>query len=225
MKNCKNERLTVFYQYLKNEGLVESKKDFAEKLGKSSAQISNYFTGTDNFSEKIVRQIQKSFPMLNGEWLEVGHGSMLKSEQSKEIAIVSKTVGIPLVPIDVVAGFQDGDNDGITVEQCERYVVPEFEQKGVEFLTRVSGSSMLPKYNNGDILACKKIRELTFIQWGKIYVLDTVQGALVKRLYEDPKSSDRVICKSDNSERYKDFSIPISEIRSISIVLGVIRLE
>jgi len=222
-------------QLLKLKSITKYK--FCKDLGLSNG----FLDKPREISTDKYANILAYFPDVNPEWLLTGSGSTLKvqyltdtefakfdkdmkSGAYKPVSITAKE-GIPLIPIEALAGFQGSDNDGITILQCEHYIVPEFEQKGVEFLTRVSGSSMQPKYNNGDILACKKIRELTFIQWGKIYVLDTVQGALVKRLYEDPKSSDRVICKSDNFERYKDFSIPISEIRSISIVLGVIRLE
>jgi phage repressor protein C with HTH and peptisase S24 domain len=96
---------------------------------------------------------------------------------------------------------------------------------GCEFVIRVSGSSMYPKYSNGDLLACKKIPAITFFQWGKVYVLDTVQGALVKRLFEDKENSDNIICQSDNKENYPAFSLPKNEIRSLSIVLGVIRMD
>lgn len=95
---------------------------------------------------------------------------------------------------------------------------------GAEYLIRVSGSSMYPKYSSGDILACKKIHEITFFQWGKIYVINSAQGAMVKRLFECTTNTDNIICKSDN-EKYPPFELPKSEIRSLSIVIGVVRLE
>lgn len=97
-------------------------------------------------------------------------------------------------------------------------------ERGVEFMIRVSGSSMYPKYANGDILACKKIHEILFIQWGKVHVIESAsQGALVKRIFEH--DTDTIRCVSDNKENYPAFLMPKSDIRSLSIVLGVIRLE
>jgi len=81
MKTAKNERLAFFFEHLKNEGVVGSKKEFAKKIGKSGAQMSNYFTGIDNFSEKIIQEIQKAFPILNKEWLQTGYGEMLTTSQ------------------------------------------------------------------------------------------------------------------------------------------------
>ena len=132
---------------------------------------------------------------------------------------------LPLISIEAVAGFPTMDNDGVSINDCEMYNVPEFASKGAQYLIRVSGSSMHPSYANGDILACRKIDSITFFQWGKVYVLDTNQGALVKRLYEDKEHGDNVICHSDNAELYPRFSIPRDEIRSLSIVVGVIRIE
>ena len=133
--------------------------------------------------------------------------------------------GIPLIPIEAVAGLPTIDNIGVSFADCKRYVIPEFEGKGVDYMIRVSGSSMYPKYSNGDILACKYIENVLFLQWGKIYVIDSSQGALVKRVFQDETNPDNLILVSDNKENYPPFSFPKSDIRSLSIVIGVIRLE
>lgn len=133
--------------------------------------------------------------------------------------------GIPLIPIEAVAGLPTIDNIGVSFADCKRYVIPEFEGKGVDYMIRVSGSSMYPKYSNGDILACKYIENVLFLQWGKIYVIDSSQGALVKRVFQDETNPDNLILVSDNKENYPPFTFPKSDIRSLSIVVGVIRLE
>lgn len=131
---------------------------------------------------------------------------------------------LPLIPIDAVAGFNGWDESGIAELDCARYDVPDFAAVHADFLIRVSGSSMYPKYSSGDILACRKVVEVTFIQWGKIYVIDSQQGAMVKRLFEIEGDADHILCKSDNPN-YPPFKLPKDEIRSLSIVVGAIRLE
>lgn len=175
-----------------------------------------------------INIILENFPNINLEWLLTGKGEMLKTDkptdnQSTKEQITYKT--LPLIPIDAIAGVPAGDFSGVRFEDCEQYRIPDFENKGAEFLIRVNGSSMYPKYSNGDILACKKIEEILFIQWGKVYVIDSSQGSLVKRLFEDKENKEYLICVSDNKENYPPFSIPKSDIRSLSIVVGVIRLE
>ena len=134
-------------------------------------------------------------------------------------------VSLPLIPLDAVAGLPGNDNDGVFIDDCERYTVPEFSAKGAQYLIRVSGTSMLPKYNNGDILACRKIDEMTFFQWGKVYVMDTRQGALVKKVFPDNNNPDNILCVSENKEDFPPFTLPKTEIRSISIVVGMIGVE
>ena len=106
--------------------------------------------------------------------------------------------------------------------ECERYVIPAF--KNAEFLIQVKGSSMIPKYNSGDIVACKKLPlDGLFFQWNKVYVLDTIQGALIKRV-KAGSDANHLLIVSDN-ERYEPFELHISQIHSVAIVIGVIRLE
>lgn len=177
-----------------------------------------------SLSNNLILSITKTYPQVNSDWLLTGNGDMLKTSQSQDdlpVAIPNKK-GIPLIPVDAIAGVLSGEDVQILEYECEQFVVPTF--KDAEFLMQVKGSSMIPKYNSGDIVACKRIREMLFFQWNKIYVLDTSQGVLIKRVHEDPNNDENVLLVSDN-EKYKPFSIPRSDIRSIAIVIGVIRLE
>ena len=202
---------------------------FAKSIGLERAQIIyDLINGkTKSISNKLIRSITNTYPQFNDQWLLTGEGDMLKtpSKEGKGNDTTEEKLSLPLIPVDAIAGFPAGDVDGVELAKCERYSVPEFSSRGADFMIRVSGSSMYPKYSNGDLLACKKIPEITFFQWGKVYVLDTVQGALVKRLFEDKSNSDNVICHSDNVEHYPEFSLPKTEIRSLSVVLGVIRAD
>ncbi|MGL4908157.1 MAG: S24 family peptidase, partial [Bacteroidales bacterium] len=105
--------------------------------------------------------------------------------------------------------------------ECEKFIVPTF--KGAEFLIPIKGSSMQPKYNSGDIVACKKLPIDTFFQWNKVYVLDTEQGALIKRI-DKGCDDEHLLIVSDNP-KYSSFQLHRSKIRSLAVVIGVIRLE
>ncbi|MDR1717986.1 MAG: helix-turn-helix transcriptional regulator, partial [Prevotella sp.] len=59
-----------------------------------------------------------------------------------------------------------------------------------------------------------------FIQWGKVHVLDTTQGLVIKRIYD---AGDSIRCNSFNPD-YPDFEIPKNEIYFISLVVGLLRL-
>lgn len=211
-KESVKDRLILFLKHL-NMGQTA----FEEQVGLSRGFISN--TKKSIGSENILK-ISSRYPEISIEWLVSGRGAMLKETN----ALPDPIEGIPLIPVDAIAGLGKGDIAGIKYEDCSRYYVPEFSERGVEFLIRVSGSSMYPKYANGDILACKKIHEVLFIQWGKVYVIESkTQGPLVKRLFEH--DDEFVQCVSDNKEHYPPFLLPKSDIRSLSIVVGVIRLD
>ena len=132
--------------------------------------------------------------------------------------------GIPLIPLDAVAGFPAESGGGVRLEDCERYVIPEFENKGANFLIRVSGDSMVPLYYSGDLLACRKITDIRFFQWGTVYVLETSQGVLVKRVQESVDHADSILCVSENSSVHHPFLLPRDDIRSLSTIVGLVRL-
>jgi len=208
------ERLLSFLSFLK---IGQNK--FAKQCGFSESLISN---SKGSIGSEVLNKIISKYPELNINWLLTGEGEMLKSNTE-----ISELKGkfVPLIPIEAAAGFPGEDFPGVRYEDCEQYYVPEFQMSGVEFVIRVSGSSMYPKYSNGDVLACKKINDVLFFQWGKVYVIDSSQGSLVKRVFEDKENPDNLLLISDNKENYPAFSIPKSDIRSLSIVLGVIRME
>ena len=224
----KKERLeTIIDHYSNGKPSV-----FAKFLGVAPSTISSWLS-RDTFDYELL------FAKCEGidpAWLLTGEGEMLKSsvsngaEESKGVAVASAnapqptTKGLPLIPIDAVAGFNGWDEAGVTALDCTRYDIPDFEAAHADFLIRVSGSSMYPKYSSGDILACRRIDQITFIQWGKIYVIDSRQGAMVKRLFPIEGDDDNIQCRSDNPN-YPPFPLPKSEIRSLSIVVGAIRLE
>ena len=197
---------------------------FASLIGVSEANVRNYKNGVmpkADFLEKIARSFD-----ININWLLTGEGSMLRTEPEKENIPVahpsdSPTEGIPLIPISAMAGAFTGEQTVLEYE-CERFVVPTF--KGAEFLISVKGSSMYPKYNSGDIVACKRLpMDDIFFQWNKVYVLDTDQGPLIKRV-KPGSDKEHVLIVSDN-ERYEPFELPLDRIYHVALVIGVIRLE
>lgn len=176
--------------------------------------------GTDKYL-KIIEY----YPEINPEWLLTGKGTMLKKDKDPAVAAPVNKGGVPLLPIDAFAGLGDTSVSGVDFETIEeRYVIPLFDGLKIDFMIAVRGSSMYPKYSSGDVVACRLISELLFIQWNKVYVLDSKsQGVIMKRVKKS-QNPDYILCKSDNKD-YDDFEIPRSDIRNIALVVGVIRLE
>ena len=217
-----------------------NKAKFAELIGTNPKNITAWSARGTFDSELIYAKCEGISPA----WLLSGEGPMLekdrigeksapiKSAPKEESPNGSKTEveahlathpgeGIPLLPLSAMAGALTSEQTVLDYE-CERYVVPAF--KGADFLIPVKGSSMYPKYSSGDIVACKRVpMSGLFFQWNKVYVIDTTQGPLIKRI-KPGSNNDSVLIVSDN-EKYDPFELPVSEIHAVALVIGVIRLE
>lgn len=215
-KNSTNIKERILY-------LAEIKEDSKQNFfRKTSLKYSN-FTGkskNSDLSSGSLAEILLIYPDLNPEWLLTGKGSMLKSD--KKFMPTYSDVGIPLIPFDALAGFGEGSMEVMNYE-TERYIVPEFDQLHVDFMIKVKGDSMVPKYNSGDLVACKKIALDTFFQWNKVYVLDTDQGPLIKRIHKS-EFEGSILLVSDNKE-YEPFDLSLKDVFSLAIVVGMIGLE
>lgn len=225
------------------EVLNISQLEFAKRLNVTSGAVTNW--KKRQLGINVINKIVDAFPQISREWLMTGEGSPLKVNQivnnaftptgdKKHDAILerlsqttykasNKNNGIPLIPTSAMAGALGGDS--ITINQWDVedfYVIPAFKKS--DFCIRVDGDSMQPKYLRGDILACTRVPlSNLWFQWGKIYIIDTRQGVLVKHV-EKGSDNDHIKLVSDNPD-YKPFEIPTSELFGLAIVNGVIRVE
>ena len=216
--------------------IKERIKQFADSKGipiykfESTAGLSNgYVNGIrKGIGSEKLSDILRAFPELNRNWLLFGEGEMLRtgapvSEATPPPQLIPAPPGkgLPLIPLPAMAGFLKGAAD-IDPNEIEWYFVPAF--RDCQFLIRVKGESMSPRYLSGDIVACREVQDTgTFFQWGKTYVLDTDQGVVIKRVRPSEKEN-HILCVSDNPE-YDPFDVPIAGIYHLAIVRGLIREE
>lgn len=204
-------------QVLENKGI--GKENFYTKIGMTSASFRGKAKDSP-LNSNAIENILSIIPEINPEWLLTGKGQMLKSE-NVPVAVKTESEGIPLIPFDAMAGVASGELSVMELD-CERYVIPMFQ--GADYLIPVKGSSMVPKYNSGDVVACKRIpMQDLFFQWNKVYVLDTNQGALIKRVAKSDKENYIRIISENPS--YEPFDLKLMNIHAVSIVIGVVRLE
>lgn len=231
MQENKQEKSPIkqnILRYLAQKGVS------AYEFYKESGVTRGILQQNNGISEDNIARFLAYAPDVNIEWLLTGEGPMLShpttptpptqpTTPTKPTSHPS-TSGIPLIPLDAVAGFPAESGGGVRLEDCERYVIPEFENKGANFLIRVSGDSMVPLYYSGDLLACRKITDIRFFQWGTVYVLETSQGVLVKRVQESIDHADSILCVSENSSVHHPFLLPRDDIRSLSTIVGLVRM-
>ncbi|SEG38563.1 Phage repressor protein C, contains Cro/C1-type HTH and peptisase s24 domains [Halpernia humi] len=208
-----------------------SQKELAEKISMDPSQYSKIERGKVMPTLNQTMEISSIFNISVDSLIHNKFYSESYDEKVDNPGIVAESISsygtksIPLLPLDAFAGAGGSNVDGVDFAQIEeRYDVPLFYNIKVDFMINVRGSSMYPKYSSGDVVACRMVDDLLFVQWNKIYVLDTIsQGVIMKRLKKS-NIKENVICKSDNSE-YDDFEVPMSDIRNIALVVGSVRLE
>lgn len=194
-----------------------SKRDFYKTIEVSRGTLESK-TG---ITEDVVTKFIANYPKVNIVWLMTGKGEMIKKGDKPILSPkkpIAKEETRPRIPMDAAAGSLTVAADGITIDNCEQLpVIKAFAR--YDFTIFARGDSMEPEYNSGDELACIYIRNSSFIQWGRIHVIDTAQGILVKRIFD---GGDSIICKSDNPN-YPDFRIDKSEFYNVALVIGMIR--
>ena len=213
-------------QYLELKGI--SKYKFYQDTGVTRGVLDQ----NNGISEDNMLKFLAYFSDVNPEWFLTGEGSMLR--EYKTIKSVVAELGIdytkeqtkpaPLVSQKAAAGFGSADFSISDRDVKAYYIIPKFKHLNVDFMIEITGSSMYPKYNSGDVVACTILRESSFIQWNKCHALATKeQGILIKRIKET-EDKKGIIVLSDNKD-YPPFTIPKKEIEGIALVVGVVRLE
>lgn len=211
MDDFKNRLVSFIRNYLKI-----SFRKFEENCALTNGTVSSIREQGPTTS--VLSKISDTYPELNMNWLLAGKGSMLN--KANMACQLNHVHALPLIPFEAVAG------PGTMVYEDEKvedyYTVSEFKES--DFLIRVKGDSMAPHFTGGDLLACKKVTETYFLQWGRCYVVYTrSQGCMVKRVQPSEKEG-YIRCVSDNA-KYAPFDVPMDDIVSVALVNGSISLE
>ncbi len=213
------QRVKKLCKWLIYQEFADNDKELALLLGYTKSSFSQIINEKVSLSDKFIDKICEVDKNVNKVWIRTGKGDMFKKNTIPSDPLNNS---IPLIPVDAFAGFGGGTIRIMDNDIMDRYVVPDFTN--VDFMIRVKGSSMYPKYNSGDVVACKMINSDSFLQWNKVHVIATrEQGVLIKRLKKS-KQEGCITAISDNPS-YDPFDIPNDEILNIALVTGVIRLE
>lgn len=204
-------------EYFENKGITQS--EIAEKLGVSKAYVNALFTGKRAFGKKQAEAWVNLFG-LSASWLLTGEGDMLTGEQTIQPSTESDIHLIPLLPVSAQGGSLNDFVVSIKESSCEKIISPI---KGADYAMSVSGESMAPEYPSGSQILIKRIDEKAFIDWGRVYVLDTCNGTVIKRLFPS-ETADKVLCKSINPE-FPPFEVLLSDVYAVYRVLMCMSLK
>ena len=204
----KMEKLRKFEEYfaiLRARGIIKTQGDLASLIGVSNKSISAAKNGNETYlTESLLSKIDAAVNYYTAPSTE--------DEIGREM--------IPVLPTDARAGTLAEFSESVEAYNCERMVSPI---RGADFAMQVTGDSMSPEYPSGSVIICKKINEKAFIEWGKVFVLDTDNGAVIKSVRKT-ENDNEVECVSLNPA-YQPFRINTEYINGWYRVLMVLSLK
>ena len=206
MENSEKQRfIESAFHTLRTRGVVNTYQDFAKLLGVSRNSLSAAKNGNETYlTDSLVSKIQSA--------LDYHTTPITEEELEREM--------IPVLPTDARAGTLAEFSESVEAYNCERMVSPI---RGADFAMQVTGDSMSPEYPSGSVIICKKINEKAFIEWGKVFVLDTPNGAVIKSVRKTDDDNE-VECVSLNPA-YQPFRINTEYINGWYRVLMVLSLK
>ena len=216
------------------EGMNQT--DIAIKLNTQQGQISKWYKGERLPSDNMIKKIKevtgldiadRVLEAKRGRDAEIRNkrirgGKSIDSVEVEQMILVNNQINDkktkPRLPVKVAAGMIAEYYDGVLEKQCERTpIIKQFPS--YDFTMIVQGDSMEPKFEGGDEIACEKISKI--IEPGKTYLIDTKDGAFLKRAYPDENG---IKCVSYNPQ-YSDFYIEKEDINGVYRVVGLIRFN
>lgn len=206
------ERAKIAAKY-ENMSMVQ----FQEALGVSIS----HFYNANSLSLKVMKALEDRFPEINSEWLRTGNGEMIDKDKVIEQKRAENAFRVPLLPIAAQGGTPDNFECQIEKHDCEMMLSPI---ENVSLAIPITGDSMSPEFPSGSKVLVQKINEKAFIEWGCTYVLDTINGAIIKNVFPVKDDETKVICRSVNPN-FSDFVVDTSDIRGWYRVRCVITIK
>lgn len=197
-------------EFIEHKGI--SIRSFESTCGLSYGYVGNM---RQSIQPDKVKRIAHCFPDLNTGWLLSGEGEMLKSDQPA-VKEYSNGDGVPYYSVDFLAGFDLVLND--QTSRPDGYIsFPHI--RGAQCWVDISGKSMSPLIDPGDVIALKKVEDWTVnILYGEVYALVTDQYRTVKRIRKsDQEGWIRLV---PENPAYDPQDIPASSVIAVFQVLG-----
>lgn len=214
MEKSVNQRIR---QIIGNKSL--SVNAFANAIGVAQGTLASMLNRGTEPSNKTLNAVLSAFPEVNPDWLLTGSGEMylsdkLSTTENKDARLV------PLLPVAAQGGTLNDFVASVKASECEKIISPI---RDVDYAMTISGDSMSPEYPSGAHILIKKINEKAFIDWGRVYVLDTCNGTVIKQLFPSD-NPDTLLCKSINPN-YPPFEVSFSDIYAVYRVLMCMSLK
>lgn len=219
--------LSRIQEIASNEGITIGAME--RTIGASKGVLSRAINNGTDIQAKWLSIIVENYPQYSTGWLLTGAGSMLKDDlkgiQTADEAnpstlpttSMNPSIGTPYYDVDFIGGFDEVFNSQVNIP-ATNIVIRGFEKASL--WCNVTGHSMEPKINHGDIIALHQCT-LNDIQYGEIYavVLDTIRTIKILRRSPDP---DKLRFIPINTNDYDEQEFDKSRIINVFEVIGSI---
>lgn len=201
----KRDYLNRIFRTATLRGMCKSQREFATILGVNEKAFSSALNGNERYlTDNLVTKVR-----------------IFAKENELEGPVANEPEETVLViPYEARGGTIGDFVDGVKEFDCEKIVSPI---KGADYAMEVTGDSMSPEFPSGSRVLIKKIDPEQFIPWGETFVLDTPNGAVIKKVR---RASDPALveCVSINPA-YQSYTVPRDFIRGWYRVLMVMALK
>lgn len=203
-------------EFFESKGITQ--KELAERLKVTPQYINALIQGRKEIGKKNAEKLANLYG-LSKSWLLTGEGEMFANNEqtttkNQDDEKTDNGDLVWVIPTRAMGGSLAEFANSVHQYECERAVSPI---KGADYIITVTGYSMEPEYPNGSKVVIKKINERAFIDWGRTYVLDTCNGAVIKKIM--PGSTPECVrCVSVNPE-FPDFEISFTDMNGMYRVM------
>ena len=193
-----------------------TQRELASRLGMSPQNLGSQL-GKEDIRTGLLEEISKVTGIPMSAFFIGPHGAI--DFTPKQVETESADT-VPLLPIFAQAGSLTGWSEGIEEAKCERVISPV---KDIDMAVHIYGESMYPDIPNGSVCFVRRVTG-RIIDWGRAYILDTVDGPVLK--YLTPGSDDEHIrCVSANHDpKFAPFEVLKADINGMFRVVMCMRM-
>lgn len=159
---------------------------------------------------------------INKVWLLTGEGDMLKSgDEATDKPRINYSQGVPYYNVDFIGGFDIVENDQTVNPE---YLIDFKPYAKATCWCNISGHSMEPEINNGDIIALRRIDDFSFLPMGEIYAIVTKNDMrTVKRIGPSANPDNYTLIPTNKSPEYGIQELPKNMILAVFEVMGCMK--
>ena len=195
--------------------------EFATRIGITQTSLSQLEGEKNGISYDVFKAIVSEFN-VNPVWLMDGVGTMYSSENASSVSSGAIPLvvqvdnddeeNIVMVDRKAAAGYLQHQQDPDFISKLPSFRLPGFYGKSFRAF-EITGDSMLPGINPGDMIVGSYVESLNEIRIGSVYIVVTHDGSIVAKRVT-ALGNDIYELKSDNAV-YEPYAVKAEDIAQV----------